>query len=185
MMTLGITGKLATSGEGAGYYLKGNVALNGNGDWSEAENIRTFDKVNGYDIWTYGPVEFGAFKSFAIWGGEGKTWYSTTAVDPGWSLPSLQSDLHHDAYEISEFYAMSPAEQDSYYIVFDKQNASAPKIAMTQNLGNFFETTGINVEVTVDADAVYYDLNGNKVQNPAKGIYIKVANGRATHVLIK
>lgn len=185
MMTLGITGKLATSGESTGYYLKGNVALNGNGDWSEAENIHAFDKVNGYDIWTYGPVEFGAFKSFAIWGGENKTWYSTASVNPGWKLPSLQSDLHHDAYEAAEMYAMQPAEQGSYYIVLDKQNATAPKIAMTRDLGNFFLTTGINVEVTVDADTVYYDLSGNMVKNPEKGIYIKVANGKATRVLIK
>lgn len=36
-----------------------------------------------------------------------------------------------------------------------------------------------------DADAVYYDLQGNKVENPANGIYVKVANGKAAKVFVK
>lgn len=39
---------------------------------------------------------------------------------------------------------------------------------------------GISVE---KADAVYYDLNGNKVVNPDKGIYIKVTEGKAVKVV--
>lgn len=39
---------------------------------------------------------------------------------------------------------------------------------------------GIDV---VDADAEYFTLQGVKVQNPDKGIYIKVSNGKATKVV--
>lgn len=35
-----------------------------------------------------------------------------------------------------------------------------------------------------DAPAVYYDLQGNRVANPARGIYIRVQGGKATKVLV-
>lgn len=45
------------------------------------------------------------------------------------------------------------------------------------------ETTGID-EISVDeAEAVYYNLQGVRVDNPGKGVYIVVRNGKATKVL--
>lgn len=38
---------------------------------------------------------------------------------------------------------------------------------------------------TDDSDAVYYNLQGVKVANPDRGIYVKVSNGKATKVLVK
>ena len=35
-----------------------------------------------------------------------------------------------------------------------------------------------------DAPAVYYDLQGNRVASPARGIYIRVQGGKATKVLV-
>ena len=40
------------------------------------------------------------------------------------------------------------------------------------------------VEVA-DADAVYYNLQGVEVENPVNGVYVKVANGKATKVVVK
>ncbi|MDE6697380.1 MAG: hypothetical protein K2K25_10920, partial [Muribaculaceae bacterium] len=49
------------------------------------------------------------------------------------------------------------------------------------------KSTGTGVESinALDADATYYDVNGNKIANPAKGIYVKVKDGKASKVAIK
>lgn len=46
------------------------------------------------------------------------------------------------------------------------------------------ETWIEDVEETTTPDAIYYDLRGNRVANPAKGVYVKVQDGRATRVRI-
>lgn len=35
------------------------------------------------------------------------------------------------------------------------------------------------------SNTTYYDINGNKIANPAKGIYVKVADGKATKIIVK
>ncbi len=48
-------------------------------------------------------------------------------------------------------------------------------------------TTGVN-NIAVDeanGEAVYYNLNGVRVANPANGLYIKVQGGKASKVLVK
>lgn len=47
------------------------------------------------------------------------------------------------------------------------------------------ETGVIEALDTIDADAIYYNLQGNVVANPAPGIYVKVANGKAVKVIVK
>ncbi|MDE6637677.1 MAG: hypothetical protein K2K32_05510 [Muribaculaceae bacterium] len=37
----------------------------------------------------------------------------------------------------------------------------------------------------IDTDADYYDVNGNKIANPSKGIYVKVKDGKASKVVVK
>lgn len=47
------------------------------------------------------------------------------------------------------------------------------------------KSTGVNaIEVSQD-DSAYYDLNGCKVKNPVRGLYIKVKDGKASKVIIK
>ena len=36
-----------------------------------------------------------------------------------------------------------------------------------------------------DGEAVYYNLQGVRVDNPDRGVYVKVANGKAEKVLVK
>lgn len=45
--------------------------------------------------------------------------------------------------------------------------------------------TGINGIESADADAEYYDLQGRRVVNPEAGIYVKVANGKVSKVVVK
>ena len=46
------------------------------------------------------------------------------------------------------------------------------------------ETAGAIIN-TVDSDAIYFDVNGNRIAKPAKGIYVKVVDGKATKVVVK
>ena len=38
---------------------------------------------------------------------------------------------------------------------------------------------------SVENNAIYIDMNGNRMEKPSKGIYVKVADGKATKVIIK
>lgn len=45
------------------------------------------------------------------------------------------------------------------------------------------DTTGVESVETENGEAVYYDLQGRKVNNPTKGIYIQVCNGKTVKVV--
>lgn len=50
----------------------------------------------------------------------------------------------------------------------------------------YTDDSGVESVIVIDeADAVYYNLQGAKVLNPDKGIYIKVVNGKSSKVLVK
>ncbi|MDE6234119.1 MAG: Ig-like domain-containing protein [Muribaculaceae bacterium] len=46
-------------------------------------------------------------------------------------------------------------------------------------------TVGVAAVEAVDADATYFNLQGVEVKNPAAGVYVKVANGKASKVVIR
>ena len=46
------------------------------------------------------------------------------------------------------------------------------------------ETTGVNGVNAADK-AIYYDLDGNRINNPKAGMYVKVVDGKATKVVVK
>ncbi|MDE6811815.1 MAG: hypothetical protein K2J15_05630, partial [Muribaculaceae bacterium] len=60
-----------------------------------------------------------------------------------------------------------------------KDSSIASKVLVQSSGSSFVE----NIEVV--EEAVYYNLQGVQVSNPANGIYIKVANGKATRVVVK
>lgn len=79
-----------------------------------------------------------------------------------------------------------------------KTGAYDVRITVTDKAGNaqiqtvspaFFVGNSSKVDDIVnpeeDGPAVYYDLFGRKVANPAAGIYVKIVNGKATKVAIK
>ena len=50
----------------------------------------------------------------------------------------------------------------------------------------YSDESGVESIFTVDdSEAVYYNLQGVKVANPERGIFVKVSNGKATKVLVK
>lgn len=65
----------------------------------------------------------------------------------------------------------------TYKVPVDRDNV------LIEIKANKKETTGID-EISVDeAEAVYYNLQGVRVDNPGKGVYIVVRNGKATKVV--
>lgn len=73
-----------------------------------------------------------------------------------------------------------------------KNNQSA-KLVVVQNgiksapaTINFDNTaTGVDqIEGVEDAEVIYYDLQGNRIANPERGIYIRVINGKADKILL-
>lgn len=61
----------------------------------------------------------------------------------------------------------------------DVKDSSIPAILLVES------TTAVDAIEAADADALYFNLQGVKVANPANGIYVKVLNGKATKVVIK
>ena len=59
---------------------------------------------------------------------------------------------------------------------------STIKVTYTDGAGDV-TTEVIEIEAANESDAVYYNLQGVRVQNPERGIYVKVVNGKATKVL--
>ena len=45
--------------------------------------------------------------------------------------------------------------------------------------------TGVSAVDAAEGEATYFDLNGRQVKNPAKGLYIKVVDGKASKVIVK
>lgn len=50
---------------------------------------------------------------------------------------------------------------------------------------SFVETESAVEEVEVATEAVYFNLQGMRVANPENGLFVKVANGKATKVLVR
>lgn len=56
---------------------------------------------------------------------------------------------------------------------------------ITVTIGAKDQETGVEVIEAEEGDAEYFNLQGVRVQNPERGIYIKIANGKASKVLVK
>ena len=72
------------------------------------------------------------------------------------------------------------------FLVYGNKVDMANSIRITSNVS--FEDkdpSAVNEIEAVDAEAVYYTLQGVAVENPANGIFVKVLNGKATKVAIK
>lgn len=69
---------------------------------------------------------------------------------------------------------------DAFQFAFDGKDIED----MIEEMRNDVKTNGIG-SVTAADNVTYYDLNGNKINNPKAGMYIKVVDGKSTKVVIK
>lgn len=92
----------------------------------------------------------------------------------------LNAETLGEDLELNEVYGEAgnipyELEEGNYVVVFD-----AELLTMTVTNAADGVTT---VLMGADKDAVYYNLHGVRVANPDKGIYVKVANGKAVKVV--
>ena len=71
------------------------------------------------------------------------------------------------------------AEGTAYSYAFDGKVIEA----LIKEMGEEVESSGVG-SVNAADNAAYYDLNGNKINNPKAGMYIKVVDGKATKVFV-
>ncbi|MDE6547900.1 MAG: hypothetical protein K2L22_02785, partial [Muribaculaceae bacterium] len=69
---------------------------------------------------------------------------------------------------------------DPFQFAFDGEDVEN----MIEEMRNDVITSGIG-SVNATDNATYYDLNGNKINNPDSGTYIKIVEGKASKVIIK
>ncbi|MDE6236094.1 MAG: Ig-like domain-containing protein [Muribaculaceae bacterium] len=69
------------------------------------------------------------------------------------------------------------------YLVWNDMVDYANSITVTYKITEA-NTDGVEVIEAAEAEAEYYTLQGVKVTNPTEGIYVKVANGKATKVVL-
>ncbi len=59
-------------------------------------------------------------------------------------------------------------------------------LSLSDAEGNYTEASGISeVSAPVNGEAIYYNLQGIRVENPAAGVYIRCVNGKSEKVIIK
>lgn len=82
-------------------------------------------------------------------------------------------------------YTVSPSEDAKYFAIMFNGTAMFPSVNV-----EYWEDTSVGVEgiAAENGEAMYFDLNGAKVnslENAVPGVYVRVANGKATKVLVK
>lgn len=106
--------------------------------------------------------------------------YATTTTTPAFKLtfPSIKS-VKGEAYDYSKPIDLKLDVKEGAFTL--DGNAASPAIEKEYHS---FLTTGIaNINVTLDGEARYYNLQGVEVKNPAEGqVYIKVIGKKAAKV---
>lgn len=82
--------------------------------------------------------------------------------------------------------------QATLYLTLSKNGATTPKSGNNETstasiilkTGASNETTGIGVMEMLEGEAEYYNLQGVKIKNPEKGLFIKVEGGKASKIIL-
>ena len=131
-------------------------------------------EFDGVDTYTY-TAEFNGEKAFAISEALGEEFeWATFMTADGTVKVGETTDLDYDYDEIGK-------------ITFEGANGEYKITVVKGDEGmtlNVTSTSGIADIEAADAAARYFNLQGVEVANPSTGIYIRVAGGKATKVLV-
>ncbi|MDE7136787.1 MAG: hypothetical protein K2N91_09165 [Muribaculaceae bacterium] len=106
--------------------------------------------------------------------------YATAGATPTFKLtfPSLYS-VKGDSYDYSKPVDLKLNVEDGAFTL----DGNAPSPAIEKEYRSFLTTGIANINVTLDGEARYYNLQGVEVKNPAEGqVYIKVIGKKAAKV---
>lgn len=82
-------------------------------------------------------------------------------------------------------YKWTPTLEDTRTVNFERKSASIvgiPKIEVTHKIKGTTSLT--SVKASADEDPAYYDLSGRQIENPASGLYIRVAGRDVEKVIL-
>lgn len=179
----------------------------------EAFNCNTYlyKQRGNENIWSFGPVwDFTAAyrrnsQQFIYQNNElQQVWIAEIAKFPAFQtkVRELWAQFYTNQYPTISSYLDSFINSMSTAIAADYQcwpayGTANPSTALSQ-FKDLFEQrvqwlnsqwskeSGIdNINIDNNAPAQYYNLQGMKVEAPTKGLYIKIANGKATKVIVK
>lgn len=108
---------------------------------------------------------------------------TTYEVDYGWDVGTayqLTIDFTDVAYTAGEYTLTIPAG----FVYIDQYRMYNEEVVLHYTVLNDAPDDAVgSIEVETEGEAVYYNLNGQRVVNPERGIYIKVVNGKATKIV--
>lgn len=176
-MTLTVTGKASddpeppTPGDDfTGWYCNLGGAFNGENDkWWYGVKVPT----DGIVIFDKKHIYTDMFK-IKVWNGESDTCYTIAGgqVPVGVEI-QLEATTENDSN--SEMHLVEPSATNDYIVTFD---CNTNKMLVTMTSG----VESIEVEA---GEAVYFNLQGQRVENPENGLFVRVLNGKATKVMVK
>lgn len=82
-------------------------------------------------------------------------------------------------------YALESVEAGTYNMTLLVNNYKGEVSLYVINYNADVESTGVEAVEVIEGAAEYYTLQGVKVANPEKGLYIRVAGGKATKIAVK
>ena len=162
-------------------YILGNI--NG-GDWNPAEGVEMTKNGNVFtaeDVVLQAPENDFAWFSFA------------TAIGADWDADVNSSDRYGAEAGDTPIANGGSAKMVLYAAGVNASAAAAWKIpAGTYTITANFDTMTVSINGTTGvknieldaAEAVYFNLQGQRVANPDKGMYLKVVNGKAAKVVL-
>ena len=131
-------------------------------------------EFDGVDTYTY-TAEFNGEKAFSISEALGEEFeWATFMTADGTVKVGETTPLDFDYYEIGKITFEGANGEYKITVVMNEET-------MTLNISS---TSGIADIEAADAAARYFNLQGVEVANPSTGIYIRVAGGKATKVLV-
>ena len=118
--------------------------------------------------------------SFDLTGFDGSVWYKFN--DAAAAAPALVTPAEEGYTEYAEPFKIAAVGT----LTYKAESHGLMSAPVEKSITGEDLTTGVeNVVVSDDSEAAYYDLNGRRLTNPAAGIYIRIAGGKATKAIIR
>lgn len=91
----------------------------------------------------------------------------------------------YDGDDKGKYFAVLPVgKKGTLSIIFDKDGENIYPTVYNFNVAKDTPTAVEEIEETEAGEAVYYNLQGTRVYNPERGIFIKVTNGKTQKVIL-
>lgn len=159
------------------------------GYYTEQYGLKSEEKmfeVKGIDFSGIAPElkgfngEHAVMVSFDLTGFDGSVWYKFN--DAATAAPALITPAEEGYTEYAEPFKIAAVGT----LTYKAESHGLMSAPVEKSITGEDLTTGVeNVVVSDDSEAAYYDLNGRRLTNPAAGIYIRIAGGKATKAIIR